>query len=199
MNAIAIILAAGAGRRLGGVAKALLPAPPAATFLEAIARTASAAGAAGAIAVVGTPHGDAVAREAERLGIEVAWNADPARGMASSVEVGFAAALAHGGAAEVALLWPVDHVAVAAQTVAAVLAAASGPSGTAVIPTSAGRGGHPVAIRRVLWAAMASCAALPEGARGVLRPVATRLAVEDDGVLADVDAPEDLARATRAR
>jgi CTP:molybdopterin cytidylyltransferase MocA len=200
-DAVAIILAAGAGRRLGGVAKALLPAAGGASFLEAIVRTAAAAGAARAIAVVGAPHGDEVARAAAALGVEVAWNPDPSRGMASSVAVGFAAALERAGDAEVALLWPVDHAAVAATTVTAVLAARA-PA--AVVPTFGGRGGHPVAIRRALWSQLAACGALPEGARSVLRAAAAqgggavlRLAVDDPGVVADVDLPGDLARASR--
>ena len=195
MSAIAIILAAGAGRRLGGVAKALLPAAGGGSFLEAIARSAAAAGAREAIAVVGAPHGDAVAAEAGRLGLEVAWNPDPARGRSSSVAVGFAAALGGASTADVALLWPVDHASVLPATVAALLAGATGAA--AVVPTHGGRGGHPAVIARALWPELAACDALPEGARSVLRAAAgvRRIEVDDPGVVADVDEPADLARA----
>jgi CTP:molybdopterin cytidylyltransferase MocA len=198
--AIAVVVAAGEGRRLGGVAKALLPigAGGAAgeTFLARIAATARAAGVTGAVVVVGAPHGDAVAAAARALGLEVAVNPAPARGMASSVAAGFSAVAAAGAGfadADVALLWPVDHPWVTAPAVARVLAAlAAAPGVDAAIPTHGGRGGHPPAIRRALWPALAACAEQPDGARGVLAAARTvRVEVDDPGVVRDVDRLED--------
>ena len=63
-----------------------------------------------AIVVVGPPFERAVSAEATRLGAAFVRNADPTRGMASSVALGFAAALARWRRGpDGALLWPVDH------------------------------------------------------------------------------------------
>jgi CTP:molybdopterin cytidylyltransferase MocA len=193
---IAIVLAAGAGRRLGGAAKALLAGADGETFLARIARTARAAGVGRAVVVVGPPHGEEIAAAARALELDVATNGDPARGMASSVAVGFTAAGSRAGYAdaEVALLWPVDHPFVAPGTVQAVIAAlVADGAAEAAIPTFDGRGGHPPAIRRALWAKLAACGRLLDGARGVLHAArGARVAVDDPGVVRDVDEPEDL-------
>jgi molybdenum cofactor cytidylyltransferase len=182
---------------MGGAAKALLDAGGE-TFLARIAATMRAAGVGAGVVVVGEPHGAAVAEAARALGLEVATNGDPSRGMASSVAVGFLAAggRASFAGARAALLWPVDHPYVAAATVARVLAAlAAAPDADASIPTMNGRGGHPPAIRRALWAALSAAGASPDGARGVLaRARVTRIEVDDPGVLRDVDAAADMAQ-----
>ena len=87
----AVILAAGAGTRLGGVAKALLEARDGRTFLATIVGTAREVGLVDAVVVVGPPYGDAVAAAARALGVRVVTNPEPARGMSSSVALGFAA------------------------------------------------------------------------------------------------------------
>ncbi len=217
-----VVLAAGAGRRMGGVAKALLPIRRGAatgegaeagqgaseTYLARIVATARAAGVRRGVAIVGAPHGAAVAALALALGLDVVENPQPERGMASSLELGFAWAAATGGSAatgigdaeiETALLWPCDHPAVDPDTVRALFAAfaAATPSRAAVVPTVAGRGGHPALIARSLFAALARCAGLPEGARSVLRGAQPlRLPLLDRGCVADVDVPADAAEVT---
>ena len=62
----AVILAAGAGRRLGGVAKALLP-HRGATYLAAICATAREVGLVDAVVVVGAPFGNEVAAHARQV------------------------------------------------------------------------------------------------------------------------------------
>jgi CTP:molybdopterin cytidylyltransferase MocA len=197
MRVIAVILAAGAGRRMGGAAKALL-AIDGETFLGRITATVRAAGVSGGVVVVGAPHAAAVGAAARSLGFDVATNGDPARGMASSVAIGFTAAVSRDAYvdADVALLWPVDHPHVGAATIERLLAElAAAPDRVAAIPTRAGRGGHPPAIRRALWPALAACGARPDGARGVIAavgPAAIRIEVDDDGVVRDIDEPGDL-------
>ncbi|AUA58993.1 molybdenum hydroxylase accessory protein, YgfJ family [Achromobacter spanius] len=62
-----------------------------------------------------------------------------------------------------------------------------------VAPTWQGRRGHPVAFARDLWPELAALSG-DVGARNVLmRHPVHELAVDDPGVLADVDAPGDLA------
>jgi CTP:molybdopterin cytidylyltransferase MocA len=192
----AVILAAGAGRRLGGVAKALLRHPTAGSYLAAIAATARAVGLVDAVVVVGAPYGDEVAAHARQLGLRVRVNPAPERGMASSVALGFAAIA--GGPAAAAWLWPVDHPAVTPGTLRQLIRAldaldAAGPGGADVVrPCHRGRGGHPPLIARARWPALATCADHPDGARGVLR--AGRIIaveVDDPAVIHDVDTPAD--------
>lgn len=194
----AVILAAGAGRRLGTVAKATLVLADGRTYLEAVRDIGRAAGVERFVVVVGPPHDPVTRAHALELGLATAYNPAPERGMASSVAIGFEHALAHFDADAVALLWPVDHARVSPATVAQVLARAD--RSRAVIPTHAGRGGHPTAFGRALWPALGACAGAPEGARSVLRALAARSAVvridvADPGVLADVDTPDDRERA----
>ena len=184
----AVILAAGAGSRLGGVAKALL-LHGGATYLEAIARTARAVGLVDGVVIVGEPFHREVAAHARQLGLRVRVNPRPERGMASSVALGFAAIA--GGPASAAWLWPVDHPAVTAATLRRLIAAIG--DAEVAQPRHGGRGGHPPLVRSSLWPQLAACSELPDGARGVRR--AARLAavdVDDPGVVRDVDTPADL-------
>jgi CTP:molybdopterin cytidylyltransferase MocA len=195
MNRSAVILAAGAGLRLGGVAKALLRRGSA-TFLEHILATARSVGIGDAIVVVGAPHADAVAAHARELGARVVVNPDPGRGMASSVAIGFAelasaAAPERGATIDAAWLWPVDHPDVTADTLRALATALQ--LHEVAQPRLDGRGGHPPLVARAIWARLASCGAAPDGARGVIRTADTiAVEVDDLGVVRDIDTPADL-------
>jgi CTP:molybdopterin cytidylyltransferase MocA len=184
----AVILAAGAGRRLGGVAKALL-SYRGRSYLAAIAAATRAVGLVDAVVVVGPPFGAEVAAHARQLGLRVRVNPDPARGMASSVALGFAA-IANGPAAA-AWLWPVDHPAVAEATLRALLAALGDHE--VAQPRYRELGGHPPLIARALWPRLAACGGAPGGARDVIH-AASQIAVEvdDPGVVRDIDTPADL-------
>ena len=189
----AVILAAGSGRRMGGVAKALLPTRGT-TFLGAIVRACAKAGVDpdSIVIVVGEPHGAAVAHEAARHALAggVVWNDDPSRGMASSVAIGFEAVAR--SACHAALLWPVDHANITPATIEA-LGDALGDHDAAV-PVFAAHGGHPALVARSIFAQMIACGDAIDGARGVLRAARViRVPVLDDGVLRDADTPEDLA------
>lgn len=196
---VLVVLAAGAGRRLGGVAKALLRAPgpggPAgASFLARVAALGRAGGAAGGLVVVGPPHGDAIRAEAEKLNLSVIDNpAALESGMAGSVARGFAGAARLFPRARAALLWPVDHARVGPETLARLVAEAR--ADRIVVPVHGGRGGHPTAVGRHIWSEMAGCADLPAGALSVVRADpgrVVRIDAGDAGVVADVDRPEDL-------
>jgi molybdenum cofactor cytidylyltransferase len=123
-------------------------------------------------------------------------NPDPDRGMASSVALGFAALSE--GPATAAWLWPVDHPAVAADTLHRLIAALDGRTERSggeievVRPCHKGRRGHPPLIARALWPELVGSAGRAGGAREVVR--ASRLVdveVDDPGVLHDVDTPAD--------
>ena len=185
----AVILAAGAGMRLGGVAKALLAAGRGRTFLSQILATARAAGLDHAIVVVGPPFGDQVAAHARDLGAEVVLNPAPERGMASSVALGFHAIA--GTSCDAAWLWPVDHPDVLETTLRALIAALG--EHAAARPVVGGRGGHPPLISRALWPQLAACADAPAGARSVLVEAdVVDLAVTDEGCVRDVDTAVDV-------
>lgn len=179
----AVVLAAGAGRRLGGVAKALLPARPGACFLEAIVDTARAAGVGEVAVVVGPPFADRVGALARSLGARVIDNPAPERGMASSIALGFDAL---GAAIDAAFLWPVDHPWVTTATLRALIDAGEG------VPVHRDRGGHPPLVGRAHFAALAAADRHADGARGVLRGLLARIVVDDPGVVRDVDVPADL-------
>jgi molybdenum cofactor cytidylyltransferase len=184
----ALILAAGSGTRMGGAAKALLPSAAGRTYLEQIALTARAVGLVDGVVVVGPPYGDAVAGHARALGLRVAVNGEPARGMASSVAIGFAA-IADGDAGA-AWLWPVDHPDVRADSLIRI-AAALGDHEVAR-PRFAGRGGHPPLIARPVWPRLVGCASAPGGARAVLAAAdSIDVELDDAGVVRDVDTRED--------
>ncbi len=188
----AVILAAGAGSRLGGVAKALL-VTQGLTYLERIVGTArgKVVGLHDGVIVVGPPFAEAVAAHARTLGLRVAVNAEPERGMASSIAIGFATLAS--GDADAAWLWPVDHPGVEAATLRALVAALG--SHQVARPRFESRGGHPPLVARSLWAQLASCTEMPDGARGVIAAAdVVEVAVTDAAVVRDVDTRADAER-----
>jgi CTP:molybdopterin cytidylyltransferase MocA len=193
MEAVAIVLAAGAGTRMGGSAKAALHLPDGRTFLAAVAASARAGGCRRVVVVVGRPHQEETRAAALAAGVtETVENPDPDRGMASSLAV--ALDRLDPNAVDVALAWPVDHALVSASTVEAILRASG--RDLVVVPTdSSGRGGHPTAFGASLWPELRGAAALPDGARTVVRadPArVVRVAVVDPGAFFDIDTPGDL-------
>ncbi len=190
----AVILAAGSGSRLGGVAKALL-VHEGRTFLEHIVDLVRADGGGPCIVVVGAPYGDEVARYARSLpgmGMFTVHNPDPSRGMASSIALGFTYVEPSTRLAGVqaAYLWPVDHPFILPSTLARLREVAI--EGTIARPTYRGRGGHPPLIPRAQWAQFASCTDVEGGARGVMSKLrVVDVVVDDPGVVRDVDTSED--------
>lgn len=186
MKISAVILAAGAGTRLGGIAKALLE-HDGGTFLGRILATARRAGMHEAIVVVGPPHDRAVASHARKLDARIVVNPAPERGMASSIALGFEAI----GDADAAWLWPVDHPDVDVSTLRALIAKLGDHA--AARPVYELRGGHPPLIARSMFPALAACTNLEGGARTVLAAADTiDVPVDDRGCVRDVDTPEDL-------
>lgn len=184
-----VVLAAGAGTRLGGVAKALLRLCDGRTFLHAIVDTAREVGLDDALVVVGPPFGDEVASHARVLGCAVVVNPEPARGMSSSVALGFQALAA--SACQAAWLWPVDHPAVRASTLRALIAALE--DRVAVRPVYRRRGGHPPLVARPAWARLAMAAGVEGGARAILGDAGLHdVEVDDAGCVRDVDTADAL-------
>jgi len=141
-------------------------------------------------------HADAIRARVPLDDDDVVVNPAPERGQSSSLRVG-AAALPEGSALA---LWPVDHAHVAEATLLRLLAEfrARAPGVALVVPSHAGRRGHPLlgddAVRREF-------AALRDDEPGhvVLRRDPKRVlhvAVDDPAVVADFDAPGDVAGVT---
>lgn len=198
----AVILAAGASTRMGQP-KALLSllGQP---LLARVVATAQAAGVGPIVVAVAPPHGDEIRAALLPLpGLRWAWNPAPELGMLSSVQAALPALSCEPRLRGV-LVWPVDIPLVEPGTVRAILAAAlpspasDQPPGL-VVPTYAGRGGHPLWLPQPLFsAALALDPALGLRALREHHPV-LRLPVDDAEILRDLDAPADVAQAAAER
>jgi CTP:molybdopterin cytidylyltransferase MocA len=160
---VAVVLAAGEGRRIGGP-KALLRIGEE-TFLSRACALLDRTGVSAVLAVLG--------HEAERVRAEA--RLPPAvglvvndryreTGMLGSVLRGLEAAESRG--ADALLLHPVDHPLTAPTTVDAVVAALRAGARIAV-PSHGGRRGHPAGFAAAAWPALRQAPAA-EGARAVL-------------------------------
>jgi molybdenum cofactor cytidylyltransferase len=188
-----VVLAAGASRRMGTPKAGLRFAGQ--TFLAHVI-TALENGGVGAIAVVA---GEAIAAVQAALpagrASTLLRNPAPERGQLSSLKIALAhVRQAHPEAAAIVVAL-VDHPAVRASTVAALLAAAeSDPTAAIVLPEHAARRGHPVLFGRTVWQELLDTSD-DLGARAVVRADPGRVRVvpvDDPGILVDVDTPDDL-------
>ena len=194
MRVVAVVLAAGEGRRMGGP-KALLPLGES-TFLSHACRLFARPGIASVVAVLGA--------EAERVRraagipaeVTVVVNDRWREGMLTSVWAGLDAAEAL--SAEAVLLHPVDNPFVAPATIEAVVATLNRGAEIAV-PSHEGRRGHPAGFARSCWPALRA-APLDGGARTVLAAKPERVVHVSAGpdCLVDVDTPGDF-EAARGR
>lgn len=154
------------------------------------------AGGAGRIALVTAPADEALQAWGAAAGLIVAVNPDPGRGMLSTVLAGIAAlggteALVARG--ETLLVCPADLPTLAPSSVSTLLQRMEQTGAPLAVPVHGGRRGHPLAIAAALVPEIAGLDATV-GLRQLLdRHSGQVLAVEveDPGVLADVDTPED--------
>jgi CTP:molybdopterin cytidylyltransferase MocA len=190
VRVVAVVLAAGAGRRIGGP-KALLPIGGT-TFLAHVARGLLRPGVAAVVAVVG--HGARRIKGEAGVPADVALvdNPRPDDGMLGSVLLGLDAAEARG--ADAVLLHPVDHPFTSPATTDAVLAALA--SGAVIaVPSYGGRRGHPGGFARAAWTPLRR--APPErGARVVLaeHPEWLVHVPGDEGCVTGIDTAGDYER-----
>jgi len=185
-----LILAAGESTRMG-TDKALLTYRGR-TFIETILATLREAGVT-RLAVVLGHHADEIQRVVDFTGVEVIVNRDYRQGQTSSLQAGLKALESGAGTSvEAVLLCLVDHPAVPAEAIRALLAAFRATASPVVIPAFKGQRGHPVLIGRALFDELLG--SNPEaGANSVIRKYreATQFVeVGDAGILLDVDDPE---------
>jgi CTP:molybdopterin cytidylyltransferase MocA len=191
-----LLLAAGAGRRMGRP-KALLRDGEDVPFLDRAVGMLLESGCETVTVVLG-----AAADDARLLLNEAGWTADPSvdvvvaddweEGMGASLRRGLTAL--HDGSADAALVMLVDLPDVHAGVLRRVLDTAQEPPASALVRTTyAGRPGHPVLLGRQHWAGVVATARGDQGARSYLESHPPQPC--ECGDLAagrDVDRPEDL-------
>lgn len=185
-----LVLAAGAGRRLGGP-KALLRRGGS-LLVEHAVRTVRAAGCDPTVVVLGAAA-EQVRAAADLPGSTVVVNPAWATGVGSSLRAGLAAAEQTG--AEAVLVLPVEMPGI---TVEAVHRVAALPHRDALAcGTFGGRRSYPMLLGRAHWAGVATLAAADVDARPYLLARAaqvTDIACDQVAAPDDVDTPDDAAR-----
>ena len=181
-----VILAAGESRRMGSPKPLLELAGE--TFLDRLILGFSEH-CSPVIAVLGY-HAGRVASGIRNASLAtVVTNPEPERGMLSSLQCGLAAVPNQGLGA---VFTPVDYPSIQSATVGALVDALVSSGAPVAIPTHNGRHGHPVGVSRALIDEILALGP-DEQAREVIRRhrAETRfVAVDDPGILHDVDDPE---------
>jgi molybdenum cofactor cytidylyltransferase len=188
----AVLLAAGAGRRLGGIAKPLIRIEGV-SLLQRQLLALREAGVDAVVVVTGFER-QAVEAEARALATALAYNADYAQGLASSARIGLAAL---GAGFDGILMALVDQPLIEAGDLAALIAAFnSRPAGHVLVPQVEGARGNPVILdelvrKRVLASAPGS------GVRDLIDrepAVAYLWQTSNARFVTDLDTPEALER-----
>lgn len=195
MTVLGVLLAAGAGRRMG-MPKALLRDQDGTPFVARAIGALLDGGCDSVVVVAG-----ASAAEAAALLDETGWSHDPAievvvaenwdDGMGASLRTGLSAAM--GTSASYALVSLVDLPDVGSAVVERVLGQMSRDEAAVARATYDGRPGHPVLLGRNHWAGVIGAAHGDKGARDYL--AANHPVLVECGDLAtgrDTDTPEDL-------
>lgn len=186
MKVAGLLLAAGAGRRMGGP-KALVELSGEPLVRRGI-RLLTDGGCASVLVVVGAA---AVQVRPLCAGADVVEAPDWATGMGASLRAGLAALPAQADAVVVAL---VDQPLVTAEAVRR-LRAAHEHGAVAAVATYDGRPRNPVLLDRSTWAGVTVTATGDEGARGWLRAhpdLVVDVDCTDAGAPDDLDTPADL-------
>ena len=181
----AILLAAGSAKRFGSQ-KLLARLPDGRYVVEAAAKNLLA-GAGSVLAVTGADV--QLKRVLENCGCQVVVNADAEKGMGTSIAAGLQAS--SGAAGWLIALGDMPYV--RPDTIVSILNALNDDNGI-VIPTFDGLRGHPVAFAGGFGDELMALQG-DHGARIVVAAHPDRirlLPVDDAGVLADIDTPDDL-------
>ncbi len=194
-----LLLAAGAGRRMGGPKALVRPSAESATFVERAVTVLHHGGCTGVTVVVGAA-GNEVAAVVGHLGwdVDVVPCPDWTEGMGASLRAGLSALsrTTHEGegAIDAALVTLVDLPDVSSEVVARVLTRSRGPLRASLLRAAyEGVPGHPAHIGRDHWAGVTESAAGDRGARDYFRTHEHDLV--ECGDLAtgrDADTPADL-------
>ncbi len=162
------------------------------SFVARLVRVAREVGVEPLRIVAGQHHGEIRTAHPELASLLV-HNPEPELGQLHSLRLGLAS-LAEEAAA--ALVFLVDAPLVQPDTVRAVVGAFRREGASIVVPVCVQRRGHPVLFGREVFPELFA-AALADGARAIVRARPERVcevAVTDQGILMDVDTPEDYGR-----
>ena len=173
MTAVGLVLAAGAGRRMGGPKALVRLTDDGPTLVETAVARVVEGGCERAVVVVGA-CAEQVAALVEGTGAEVVRADDWDEGMGASLRAG----LAHLGVGDddLALVTLVDLPDVTADVIGRVVTTALRDGRSALVRAAYdGVPGHPVAIGRDHWAAVLTTARGDRGARDHLRATPHRL------------------------
>ena len=192
-----LVLAAGAGERMGGP-KALVPHPDGGALLTHALAVLRAAGCQPVVAVLGAGASSASALAVDADAVVVAE--DWATGQAASLRAGLAALQDTDARSVVVLLVDLPDVTasvverVVTRVMAQVVATPGGASGALARAVYHGTPGHPVVLGRDHWAGVMASSSGDRGARDYLA-THEHLRVECADLAGgdDVDTPEDLA------
>lgn len=185
----AVVPAAGLSRRMGRE-KMLLPFGRS-TMLETVLSKLRAAGVEKVVVVARLDLPEAAAR-ARAAGAGVVVNPRPEGEMIESIRLGLAALPAD---LDGFFVWPADHPAVLASTLARLMG--RGEREIAVLPAFGGRRGHPALVGADLRVPIGEIP-VNEGLRRLWRDrpdAVCELAVDDPGVVENLDDPESYERA----
>lgn len=186
----AILLAAGASRRMRGRDKLLEPLPDGRPLLRAAAEAALSSRADRVVAVL--PPGAAERRAAlDGLAVETVEAPDWAEGMAASLRAGLRAAEA---GADAALVLLADMPEVGPRDIDRLIAAFDPAEGREIVraATQSGRPGHPVLFGRRFFENLAALTG-DRGARDLLREAAefvVDVPIQGEAAATDLDTPE---------
>ena len=185
-----ILLAAGVGSRFGshyGSQKLLARLPDGRRIIDA--SVANLAAACGGNIVVVTRRDPELTHVLQTSGCEIVINENAEQGMGTSIVAGVAATPAASG-------WLIalgDMPSVRIDTMTAVVDALRNGA-RIVVPTMAGRRGHPVGFSAKYWVRLQSLTG-DIGARKIIAADAIfveEISVDDAGIFADIDTPADL-------
>lgn len=186
----AIIPAAGLSARMGDRNKLLLEIDGI-PLIEHVVRTSLDQHFSRLLVVTGH-DAENVAQTLATYPVEIVRNPGFEAGMGSSLIEGVLAGGTASEPCDAYLIWPADMPYIAGETVRMICESYDRDS--IIVPTFRGKRGHPVLFSAKFREALL---AIPnhEGARSVLDDfphAVVELSVEDDAILRDIDAPEDL-------
>lgn len=197
MIIVGIVLAAGRGSRFAGAAgdappKMLAPVDGV-PMIRRTVESLVAGGVERCVVVVSSEQAGPIALVLSGLPVTCVVNADPDRGMFSSVQCGVVAA----AQARTCLLLPGDMPFVEPTTVARLISAA-GMTGHTVVPWLEGHPGHPVVVSPGLRDRIVAADADARLDHLMREEDVVHIDVTDPGVRRDVDRPGDLDMKSRS-
>jgi len=193
----AIVLSAGESRRMGSP-KALLPIKGK-TFIEEIVSSLKATKVAKIIVVLGH-NPEQIKSKIAPLSITIVINPDYLKGQLSSLIAAIRSLQADAQKVDAVLVHLVDHPFISRSLVNEMIDRFYESKKLIVIPTHKGKRGHPVLLSRRLFLELLN-APLDQGAKAVVRAhrdETLELETDDEGVIIDIDTPDEYRQNVRS-